>query len=76
MGSVDVDESCLFDRVVRTRRSLAGGRRSCNFSRSSEMEVVAGKGSERVDGKFRPGKEVNKTLIIDNDDVMALTKWI
>ena len=77
MGSVDVNESCLFDRVVRTKRSLAGRRRSCSFSRSLEMDVVAGKGSERVDGKLRPGKEVNKTLIID-DDAMALESlfWV
>jgi hypothetical protein len=27
--------------------------------------VLDGTGSERVDGRFRPGKEVKKTLIVD-----------
>jgi len=28
------------------------------------MVVVAGNGSERVDGRFRPGKEVKRTLTV------------
>lgn len=27
--------------------------------------VVDGRGSERVDGRFRPGKEVRRTLTVD-----------
>jgi hypothetical protein len=51
--------------VVKIRRLLCVGRRSWIFSRSWEIVVLDGTGSERVDGRFRPGKEVKKTLIVD-----------
>lgn len=34
------------------------------------MVVAAGKGSDRVDGRLRPGKEVNRTLTIGEEDML------
>lgn len=65
MGADEVRGSCLFEIVVRIRRLLCAGIRSWIRSWRSEMLVAAGKGKERVAGRLRPGKEVKKTLTVD-----------
>ena len=57
--------SCLFEIVVRIRRLLCAGRRSCMRSWSCEMVVSAETGSERVEGRFSPGKEVRRMLTVE-----------
>jgi hypothetical protein len=64
MGAEDVRGSCLFDMVVRINRLLCAGMRSCSRSWSSEILVAAGNGSERVDGRLRPGKDVRRTFTV------------
>ena len=62
MCDSDVAGNCLFEIVVRIRRLLCAGRRSWMRSWSCEMVVSAGRGSERVVGRFSPGKDVKKTF--------------
>lgn len=64
MGAVEDDGSSLFDVVVRIRRLSIHGMRSLSCSFKSPIGVEAATGIDRVAGKLRPGKDVNKTLII------------
>ena len=64
IGEDDVRESCLLEIVVRMRRLLCAGRRSWMRSWSCDMGVSAGRGRERVVGRFSPGKDVKRTLIV------------
>lgn len=55
----------LFAFVVRSRRLLTGGMRSSIADARSWIVVSAASGSESVDGRPKPGKEVIRTLIVD-----------
>jgi hypothetical protein len=50
---------------VRMSRLLCVGRRLSIRSWSSEIVVSEGRGRERVDGRLSPGKDVKRTLIVD-----------
>jgi hypothetical protein len=65
MGAGEISGSCLLEIVVRMRRLLLEGMRSKTLSRSSVMDVVADRGSERVGGRASPGKDVTSTLTVD-----------
>lgn len=71
----DVAASCLFEIVVRIRRLLCAGSRSWMRLLSCDMVVSAGKGRERVDGRLRPGKDVKKTLSVD-EEAMACVLFL
>jgi hypothetical protein len=59
--------SCLLLVVVRVRdcSEIEDGRYEATFCVKSEMLDVEGKVNERVDGRDSPGKDVNRTLILD-----------
>jgi len=65
MGAGEDRGSCLFETVVRMSLSFRDGMCSDKRSRSSVMEASEDTGTESVDGKLRPGKEVKKTLRVD-----------
>lgn len=54
----------LLEFVVRMKRLLVGGNRSEIRVVRSEIGNDGDMGSERVEGRLRPGKEVKRTLII------------
>jgi hypothetical protein len=60
--------------VVRAKDSseIEDGRYEATFSVKSEMLDVEGKVNERVDGSDSPGKDVNRTLILDEAIVNGL----
>lgn len=55
---------CVFEVVVRIRRLRREGRRSLSWEMKVEMGVEAGSGIERVEGRFRPGKEARRMFIV------------
>jgi len=55
----------LFEIVVRMSRLLCAGRRLSMRSWSSDIVVLEGRGRERVDGRLSPGKDVRRTLTVD-----------
>jgi hypothetical protein len=65
IGLEETNGSCLFDIVVRMKRSSLSEMRSKSRSRKSVIEVVAGRGRDRVDGRCNPGKDVSRTLIVE-----------
>ena len=65
IGAEETDGSCLLEIVVKIRWSSLDGMRANSRSRSSVIDVVESRGSERVDGIPNPGKEVIKTFTID-----------
>lgn len=73
MGADDCTGSCLFEAVVKMRRLLTLGMRSNIRSRSCEMVIEEETGSESVDGRFSPGKEVRRTFIVGEAMVVVCT---
>ena len=54
----------MFEEVVRRRRVLRFGSREVSVEWRVEMGVSAGRGRDRVGGRFRPGKEVRRMLTV------------
>ena len=54
---------------------IEDGRYEATFSVKSEMLDVEGKVNERVDGSDSPGKDVNRTLILDEAIVNGLWEF-
>lgn len=63
-GSEDDGVTSLFEFVVRIKRLLVKGNLSESRDVRFEMGDVGEMGSERVEGRLRPGKDVTRTLII------------
>jgi hypothetical protein len=59
--------SCLLLVVVRMRdcNEIEDGRYEATFSVKSEMLDVEGNANESVDGRDSPGKDVSRTLTLD-----------
>lgn len=77
-----VDTDCaegrtrVLDVVVRVRRvDKFEGSSLDSLSVRSDIVDVEGTGRERVDGNERPGKEVRRTLIVD-DAMVAVDRFV
>lgn len=55
----------LLELVVRISRLSTSGMRLVRAAVKSATVEVAGRGSERVGGRPRPGKEVRRTLMVE-----------
>ena len=64
MGSDEDEVTSLFEFVVRMKRLLMRGNRSESRDVRSEIGDAEEMGSERVEGRSRPGKAVRRTLIV------------
>ena len=75
-GAVEVGFSWWLDVVVRMRRRVEElvGRWEERAVVKSLIELSTGRGRDSVDGRFNPGKDVSRTLIVSVAMVAAVLR--
>ena len=61
--------------MVRINLVLRDGMRAVRRLVRSEMVVVEGRGSDRVEGRLRPGNEVSRMLIVVGAILLCLVSF-